>query len=295
MSARANAVEGSRFELNRTYEPYSDDPHYVEANRSFVNALGLEEGDRVLDLACGIGTLSRLALSMNAGLTVVGLDLSHDGLRVAKRRFASDYQAAGAEAPVLFLTATADEIPLADESMDAVVMGHSIHMLPDERKLLREIHRVSRPGALFAFNTSFYAGTFAPGTETIYHDWTMAALSFIRERDRQLRARGEPGVRRTKGKAPAAFSRPWLSEEEWKERLGEAGFEVARVHIRTVPLTMRSFEAIGAYAGFVQVLLSGYPLELASEALQVAAKPTFDAARVEEVPRHWLEILSTRA
>jgi ubiquinone/menaquinone biosynthesis C-methylase UbiE len=294
----ADSPSNPGFGMNRTYEPYSDDPHYIAANRDFVDGLALHGEWRVLDLACGIGTLSRLALGFHPRLTVVGLDLSHEGLRVAQKRFQADARERGirqrGEERVALLTATADVIPLVDESIDAVMMGHSIHMLPDERRLLGEIHRVTRPGALFAFNTSFFAGTFAPGTETIYHEWTMEALSFIRRRDEALRKRGEPGVRRKKGSVPAAFSRPWLSREEWEERLSEARFETTNVRIRTVPLTQSSFEAIGAYAGFAQVLLSGYPLELACEALQAAAQPTFVAAGVSEVPRYWLEIVAIR-
>jgi ubiquinone/menaquinone biosynthesis C-methylase UbiE len=297
-STLAGAPSNGRFGVIRTYEPYSDDPHYIEANRDFVKGLALDEEWTVLDLACGIGTLSRLALGFHPRLTVVGLDLSHEGLRVAKRRFEADTRerskGGSREARVALLTATADVLPLADESVDAVMMGHSIHMLADERKLLGEIRRVARPGAPFAFNTSFFAGTFAPGTETIYHQWTMEALGFIRRRDEALRERGLPGVRRKKGSVPAAFSRPWLSREEWEERLEGAGFETAKVGIRTVPLTQRSFEAIGAYAGFAQVLLSGYPLELACEALEAAAEPTFAAAGVREVPRYWLEIVAIR-
>jgi len=78
------------------------------------------------------------------------------------------------------------------------------------------------------------------------------------------------------------------------ERLDEAGFDVSSEKVRTVPLTQRSFEAIGAYAGFAQVLLSGYPVKLACEALQAAAAPTFEAAGIERVPRNWLEVVAAR-
>lgn len=288
MSTAADVGSTGRLEMERSYEPYSDDPDYIEANRSFVRELPLGDRCFLLDLACGIGTLTRLALEVNPRHSIVGVDLSYEGLRIARRRLES-----ARWLRVGLVTATADVLPLADQSMDAVLMGHSIHMLSDERRLLSEIRRATKPGGIFAFNTSFYAGTFVPGTEGIYHDWTMRAIRYVRDKDREMRERGEAGVRRTKGSAPGAFSRPWLSPEEWIERLDDAGFDTESRRIRTVPLTQRSFEAIGAYAGFAQVLLSGYPVELACEALQAAAAPTFAAAGIDEVPRNWLEVVAT--
>ena len=273
------------FELNRTYEPYSNDPHYIEGNRDFIQRLQIGAPTRVLDLAAGIGTLSRLLRKRLPEVPIVCVDLSHDGNVVSKGLFAAD-NATGVD----FVTASADALPLRDDCVDAVMMGHSIHMIDDADALLRGIRRVLRTGGMFAFNTSFYAGTFCEGTDTIYHDWTREALAYIQRHDARLKAQGKPGVKRKRGKVAAAFSRPWPTVEEWRERLDRHGFTLRAEHVRTVPLTQRSFESIAAYAGFTEVLLSGYPVEIASEALQAAAGPTLAAAGVEEVPRYWLEI-----
>jgi ubiquinone/menaquinone biosynthesis C-methylase UbiE len=277
--------------VNRSYEPYSDDPDYLEGNRPFIAALGLKDEDRLLDLACGIGTLGRLALSGEPGLRVAGLDLSFGGLRIHRDR--SDAFAAERGLPrrlPALVNASADAVPFADASFDCVVMGHSIHLPPDENRLLREIARVLCEGGLFAFNTSFYAGTFVEGTEHIYHDWTKLALEYVREKDLELRSQGLSGVRRRRRSVPSAFSKPWLSPEEWGRRLAASGFEDVQMSERTVRLTKRSLEGIAAYAGFAEVILSGYPVEVASEALQVAAGRVFLQEGIEEIPRKWLEV-----
>jgi ubiquinone/menaquinone biosynthesis C-methylase UbiE len=290
-----------RFEMNRTYEPYSNDPDYIQGNRDFIHSLDLNSPQRVLDLACGIGTLSDLMKEARPEIAVLGLDLSHEALCIVHERRRTSAAAGNGEvtrwpgrSAAWLLAASADSIPLGDDSVDAVVMGHAIHMLPDEHQLLAEIARVLRPGGWFAFNTSFYAGTFVPGTEHIYHDWVKQALSYILDKDRKMKAQGLPGIKRTRGKVPPAFSKAWPSPEDWNRWLGEHGLRPERQFIRTVPLTVYSFEAIGAYAGFSSVMISGYPVEIACEALQVASSPTLAAAGVDRVPRNWLEVVAKK-
>lgn len=286
------------FELNHTYEPYSNDPDYIEGNRGFIRSLPVGGTRRILDLACGIGTLSNLIWEIRPAAGIVGVDLSREGLVIARERYREAGRCSWPRQRALdrdggnlgLVAASADALPLEAGIVDGVVMGHSIHMIEDHARLLREVRRVLRPGGFFAFNTSFYAGTFASGTEEIYHDWVKRSLTYIQERDRELRRRGLPGVRRKRGSVAPAFSRTWPSAEEWVGRLEGSGFAPPRVARRTVNLTEYSFRTIGAYGGFASVILSGYPVPLASEALQAAAGPTFRAFGVHEVPRHWLEI-----
>jgi len=300
-----SSLSGSRqreFEVNRTYEPYSDDPDYIAGNRGFIGSLDLQSARRVLDLACGVGTLTHLIWELRPDMSVVGIDISPETLGIAKGR---PERAGAPEGPdgkldpkgrASWLAAgSAEAIPLCDSSVDAIVMGHSIHLIGDEDKLLGEVHRVLRPGGRFAFNTSFYAGTFVPGTEQVYHDWIKEALNYIQKRDRELRSRGQTGIRRIRGQVPRAFSKGWPSARDWTQRLAGHGLRTERVFTRTVTLTQYSFETIGAYAGFASVILSGYPVEIACEALQAAAGPTMAAADVDQVPRYWLEVVATKA
>jgi hypothetical protein len=59
-------------------------------------------------------------------------------------------------------------------------------------------------------------------------------------------------------------------------------------------MTRKSFEAIGAYAGLASVLFSGYPVDLASEALQETAGKALSIVNKKVVPRNWLEITAVK-
>ncbi len=289
------------FEISMTYERYSLDPEYIKPNRAFIERIDLDGVHRILDLACGIGTLGKLFMARRPGLSILGLDLSFEGLVVAREDFMGlgvfrpvpDHRANGGPGQVSLVCSSADTIPMDENQADLVAMGHSIHMLPDSDALLAEIRRVLKPQGTFIFNTSFYAGTFVEGTEQIYHDWTMEAILYIRAKDKALRAQGKPGIKRKRGTAAAAFSTAWPSPGEWKQRLERHGFS-AQSRIRTVKLTRRSFESIAAYGGFSKVILSGYPVKEACEAMMAAVKPAFDKHGIDEVPRYWLEIVAQR-
>jgi len=57
----------------------------------------------------------------------------------------------GAGFPVEFLNATAEEIPLPDQSADTVLVTFTICTLPDVRRALREMARVLKPGGELVF------------------------------------------------------------------------------------------------------------------------------------------------
>ena len=91
-----------------------------------------------------------------------------------------------------------------------------------------------------------------------------------------------------------AFSRPWLSPKQYVGALDQQGFEVETLHERTVPLGRTELEAIGGYAGLAAVLLSGYPVEVAAEALVAGVSPALESLGSDVVPRGWLECLARR-
>jgi SAM-dependent methyltransferase len=105
-----------------------------------VEVLGIGPGRRVLDLAAGTGKFTRLLSSTGADLVAVE--------PVAAMRA----QLLTALPTVTALDGTAEEIPLADASVDAVVVAQAFHWF-DAPVALAEVHRVLRrsegsPGGL---------------------------------------------------------------------------------------------------------------------------------------------------
>jgi SAM-dependent methyltransferase len=97
-------------------------------------AAQLPEAAEVLDLAAGTGKLTRALLA--AGLRVTAVE------PLAEMRAALPAQARSVEG-------TAEAIPLADGSVDAVTVGQAFHWF-DGDAALAEIARVLRPGGLLA-------------------------------------------------------------------------------------------------------------------------------------------------
>lgn len=283
------------YEVNTTYEPFSKEPEYIEANHAFIQAIDLTSSRWVLDLACGIGTMTDLVLEAKQDVIIVGVDLSRESLLLAKEHFTrAGLFVRDKGAMIALLQGTADWLPTKDQSIDTVIMGNSIHLLPDVGKLLDEIHRVLRPGCIFAFNSSFYAGTMPKGTEKFHHEWLKQAASYIMRKDIESRKQGFGGIPRKRGTVPGAFVNRWPTPQEWTAMLENHGFKVHSTNERTVAMTQRNFETIGAYGGFAKIMLSGYPVQEASEALQATAGSALAAVNLQTVPRYWLEVIALR-
>ena len=97
-----------------------------------ISALGLEPGQTVLDLGCGTGDLSQAAIDV--GATVVGVDLSQEMLVRARRRMPG----------LRLIRGKGEALPLADQSVDAVVSGFALRNFESIPAVLRECARVLR-------------------------------------------------------------------------------------------------------------------------------------------------------
>lgn len=281
-----------------SYEAHAAEPEYVDMNRAFVGSIDLEGVGRLLDLACGTGLMAQLALERRPGIEVVALDLTRRQLELTRERFRGDGSTSGgtAQGPraLLLVEGSADVLPFAAASMDAVILGNSIHNIPDRDRLLSEVNRVLREGGHFAFNSVFYAGNYAGGTEKFHQAWIQGALRYVMRRDRELKAQGLPGVPRKRGTVKPAFSRRWLSPGEWKDALAQHGLVVTGCHERLMEMTRSNYETIGAYEGFASVLLSGYPIALACEALPATVGEALEATGFTTVPQNWLEMKAVK-
>lgn len=111
-----------------------------------VEAVDVRPAERVLDVACGTGVVTRLAAERVGGAgRVVGLDLNAAMLAVAR----SLPPAPGAH--IEWCEASALAMPLPDAAFDVVLCQQGLQQFPDRSTALGEMRRVLRsPGRLAA-------------------------------------------------------------------------------------------------------------------------------------------------
>ncbi|UAL31650.1 class I SAM-dependent methyltransferase [Nocardioides rotundus] len=110
--------------------------------------LGLQPGERVLDMGCGAG---RHAFEMyRRGADVVAFDQDADELATVREWFAAmrDDVPAGAEADVKEGDALA--LPFADGEFDRIVAAEVLEHIPADIQAIDELVRVLRPGGTLA-------------------------------------------------------------------------------------------------------------------------------------------------
>lgn len=110
-----------------------------------IDLAALAPGERVLDVACGTGIVTRLARDeVGAGGTVAGLD-PHPGMLAVARDVA-------AGTGIEWHQASAESMPLADASFDVVLSQMGLQFVPDKAAAAGEVARVLAPGGRLALN-----------------------------------------------------------------------------------------------------------------------------------------------
>jgi SAM-dependent methyltransferase len=119
------------------------DPLAYGQNAAFVHTLasGVLEwlaampGERILDLGCGDGQLSRRIVAN--GATVVGADISPEMVEAARSR------------GIVAMEASAEQLPFSENAFDAVFSNAALHWVRDQDAMMAEVRRVLKPGGRF--------------------------------------------------------------------------------------------------------------------------------------------------
>jgi len=113
--------------------------------RRLVELLDLRPGQRVLDVGCGTGDDAReMACIVGANGRIVGIDNSRAMIAVAQER------GTGTEKSVDFRVGDAHDLPFESESFDVCRADRSLMHVPDARRALAEMTRVTKPGGRLA-------------------------------------------------------------------------------------------------------------------------------------------------
>ena len=111
---------------------------FEPSHKLLVQELGSVRPGRILDVGCGTGELAnRLA---RRGWQVIGLDLCEPMLHRAR------FKLNGYAGSVRLTVADSEHVPFADGTFDAVTCANSFHHYPHQEAVVRELHRVLKPG-----------------------------------------------------------------------------------------------------------------------------------------------------
>lgn len=147
MSAKKIERVGARQGYDIWSDAYDSTPNPVVAmdSRHTIALLSPQPGELILDAGCGTGrNFSKLE---RAGSSTIGIDFSYGMLSVARRNLA--------EIPAVFPLLLADlerTLPFKTGSFDAVLCALIGEHLSELQSVLREFHRVLKPGGRLVFS-----------------------------------------------------------------------------------------------------------------------------------------------
>jgi SAM-dependent methyltransferase len=177
-------------------------PQFEYFAREALRLAAAAPSSRVVDVACGPGTLTSLAAS--AGCTVDALDFSPNMVDELHARLADKPWASRVEACV----GDGMALPFADASFDAGFSMFGLMFFPDRNKGFRELLRVLKPGA------PAVVSSWVPLDRVIVLATAFSALNELL-----------PPPPNT-----PPFKPPLASPDECAEEMGAAGFREVVVH-----------------------------------------------------------------
>ena len=266
-----------------SFATFSQNPFYEALNARLVAMAEPSSGQRIVDLACGTGGVTKLILEQIRGArdsVVIAVDHSAGALKQAMEDLKAQRDSA-----VQFVQSRVEQVSESlKERADTVIFCNAIHYIPDKDGLLVEVSKALNPGGKFAFNTSFYEGGQVPESLQFYRKWMFKSARVLRR---------EYGL--SPQRAAKVESRKHLTADEYRDLLERNRFRIVRQEEDTVMVPIEGWLDISTFQDFIEGTMPGVPLKEASAALKVGVRQTFDEMGIAHVPRNWLDIVAVRA
>ena len=266
-----------------SFSTFSQNDFYEKLNAKLVAMAEPGPGQRIVDLACGTGGVTKLILEHIRGArdsVVIAMDHSSVALKHAMEDLKSHKDNA-----VQFVQSGVEQVSDAlKERADTIIFCNAIHYIPDKDTLVGDISKSLNPGGKFAFNTSFYEGGQVPESLLFYRKWMFKSARILRR---------EYGL--SPQRSDKVESRKHLSADEYRELLERHGFRILRLKEDTVMVPIEGWLDISSFQDFIEGTLPGVPLKEASASLQKGVHQTFEEMNIDHVPRNWLDVVAVRA
>jgi SAM-dependent methyltransferase len=133
------------FDSDEIVERYAKNKVHIKKAEERLSERWFSEGDRILELGCGEGRVTRYLES--EGYDVVAIDIAEKMVQAADQTLS--------ETEVLIMDAS--DLGFRDDSFDSIFFTFNgidhIHPKSKRKTTLKEIHRILRPGGTFIFST----------------------------------------------------------------------------------------------------------------------------------------------
>lgn len=119
---------------------------HIKWRNDTMKKMDVHQGSKALDVCCGTADWTiALAEAVGPSGKVVGLDFSQNMLKIGKEKV-EGLRLGQAE----LIHGNAMELPFPDNSFDYVTIGFGLRNVPDYLQVLKEMHRVLKPGGIAA-------------------------------------------------------------------------------------------------------------------------------------------------
>jgi len=150
ITGSARDLKGMKDRVKRGYDgEYTDHVHaydeygfHLQAKSARLQLKHLSfDNMNVLDVGCGTGALGYVAVEQGAKFVVCG-DISYSMLKavMAKNQVSS--------VKLINCQLDAEDLPFGDDSFDSVISGMTFGTLPNQKRVAKEMVRVTKPGGL---------------------------------------------------------------------------------------------------------------------------------------------------
>jgi len=148
--------------------------------RAVAASIGARAGERVLDLAAGTGTVSRILAEDGADCVACDFSLGMLQAGAGRDRRPAGIADASGRGAVRFVAGDALALPMRDGAFDAVTISFGLRNVADPAAALAEMRRVTRPGGrLLVCEFSHFADH---RIDALYQRYLAAALPAIARR-----------------------------------------------------------------------------------------------------------------
>lgn len=130
-------------------------------------------GTRVLDIGCGTGGSAFFIAERCKPALIIGIDVEAGVIAKANQQASRD----GLAEHVRFQTVAPGPLPFADAAFDVVFSKDAIVHIDDKHAIAREIHRVLKPGGVFAAS-DWMAGADTPPSPGLERYLALEGLGF---------------------------------------------------------------------------------------------------------------------